>query len=129
MHADRYARLTLTTAAVCLGIAFFLSELVTAPLWAVAMDLAPRHPATSSGIMNTGLAVAAAISAPVVGWLVDHTGTWHVVFALSMGMLLLGPVLAWFIRPDRPYMGDDDADGGKRAPEFVPPLATRVGHA
>jgi MFS family permease len=99
---------TLTVAAVCLGCAFFLSELVTAPLWAVAMDLAPRHSATSSGIMNTGLAIAATVSAPIVGWIIDNTGSWTSVFALSMGMLLLGPILAWFIRPDRPYLGEGD---------------------
>jgi MFS family permease len=118
---------TLVASAACLGTAFFLSELVTAPLWAVAMDLAPRHPATSSGVMNTGLATAAAISAPVVGWLVDYTGAWQVVFALSMAMLLLGPVIAWFIRPDRPYMGDDDPAAGRREPE-VAPVAPQIGH-
>jgi MFS family permease len=107
---------TLTVAALCLGSAFFLSELVTAPLWAVAMDLAPRHPATSSGIMNTGLAIAAAISAPIVGWIVDRTGSWQAVFSLSMSMLMLGPILAWFIRPDRPYMGEA-AEGEARAGE------------
>lgn len=101
---------SLTVAAVCLGIALFLSELVTAPLWAVAMDLAPRHPATSSGIMNTGLAIAAAVSAPIVGWLVDKTGSWQTVFVLSMVMLALGPVFAWFIRPDRAYLGEDESD-------------------
>jgi MFS family permease len=97
---------SLTVAAICLGIAFFLSELVTAPLWAVAMDLAPHHPATSSGIMNTGLATAGAVSAPIVGWLVDHTGSWTPVFMVSMLMLLLGPAIAWFIRPDKPYLGE-----------------------
>jgi MFS family permease len=97
----------LTTAAVCLGIAFFLSELVTAPLWAVAMDLAPRHAATSSGIMNTGLAIAATVSAPIVGWLIDTTGSWQYVFALSMTMLVLGPIGACLIRPDRPYLGEE----------------------
>ena len=97
---------TLTTAAICLGSAFFLSELVTAPLWAVAMDLAPRHAATSSGIMNTGLAIAATVSAPIVGWVIDHTGSWQLVFAMSMTMLVLGPIAAWMIRPDRPYLGE-----------------------
>lgn len=102
---------TLTVAAVCLGCAFFLSELVTAPLWAVAMDLAPNHAATSSGIMNTGLAIAATVSAPIVGFIIDRTGSWQLVFAMSMSMLILGPIIAWFIRPDRPYMGEGPAPG------------------
>jgi MFS family permease len=115
---------TLTVAAWCLGAAFFLSELVTAPLWAVAMDLAPLHPATSSGIMNTGLAIAAAVSAPIVGWLVDRTGSWQIVFSLSMTMLLLGPILAWFIRPDRPYMGEDDGDRARVSLDTPSPEGT-----
>ena len=108
---------TLTTAAVCLGAAFFLSELVTAPLWAVAMDLAPRHAATSSGIMNTGLAIAATVSAPIVGWVIDHTGSWQLVFAMSMSMLVLGPIAAWLIRPDRPYLGEGPGPGASRRPD------------
>jgi MFS family permease len=101
---------SLNLAAVCLGAAMFLSELVTAPLWAVAMDLAPRHSATSSGVMNTGLAIAATVSAPTVGWIVDNTGSWQAVFGLAIAMLLLGPILAWFIRPDRPYLGEGAAE-------------------
>jgi MFS family permease len=107
---------TLRTAALCLGAAFFLSELVTAPLWAVAMDLAPRHAATSSGIMNTGLAIAATVSAPTVGWIIDHTGSWQLVFALSMSMLVLGPIAAWLIRPDRPYLGEGPGPGASARP-------------
>lgn len=109
---------TLTTAAICLGCAFFLSELVTAPLWAVAMDLAPRHAATSSGIMNTGLAIAATVSAPIVGWVIDRTGSWQLVFAMSMSMLVLGPIAAWLIRPDRPYLGEEpEPDDSRRTDE------------
>lgn len=114
---------TLTTAALCLGVAFFLSELVTAPLWAVAMDLAPRHAATSSGIKNTGLAIAATVSAPIVGWLIDSTGSWQYVFALSMSMLVLGPVGACLIRPDHPYMGEDPLPDSKQP---VPPVPSAI---
>jgi MFS family permease len=98
-----------TLAAFSLAAALFLSELVTAPLWAVAMDLAPNHAATSSSIMNTGLGIAASVSPPLVGWLVDTTHSWQPVFALSMFFLLLGPIAARWIRPDRPYLGEPDA--------------------
>jgi MFS family permease len=112
---------SVTVAALCLTMALFLSELVTAPLWAVAMDLAPRHAATSSGIMNTGLGVAASVSPPVIGWIVDVTGSWHGAFALSMVMLAIGPFLAVFIRPDRPYLGEPVVAG--TPPGSLPPLA------
>jgi MFS family permease len=98
-----------TLAAFSLAAALFLSELVTAPLWAVAMDLAPNHAATSSSIMNTGLGIAASVSPPLVGWLVDTTHSWQPVFALSMFFLVLGPIAAHWIRPDRPYLGEPDA--------------------
>ncbi|MFT4064063.1 MFS transporter [Paraburkholderia sp.] len=95
-----------TLAALSLAAALFLSELVTAPPWAVAMDLAPNHSATSSSIMNTGLGIAASVSPPLVGWLVDSTHSWQPVFALSMFFLGLGPIAAHWIRPDRPYLGE-----------------------
>jgi sugar phosphate permease len=98
-----------TLAAFSLAAALFLSELVTAPLWAVAMDLAPNHAATSSSIMNTGLGVAASVSPPLVGWLVDTTHSWQPVFALSMFFLVLGPIAAHWIRPDHPYLGEPEA--------------------
>jgi MFS family permease len=102
---------TPTLAALSLAAALFLSELVTAPLWAVAMDLAPNHAATSSGIMNTGLGLAASVSPPLVGWMVDRSGSWESVFALSMFFLVLGPIAARWIRPDRPYLGEpEEAD-------------------
>ncbi|WP_233835285.1 MFS transporter [Paraburkholderia sp. ZP32-5] len=97
-----------TMAALSLAAALFLSELVTAPLWAVAMDLAPNHAATSSSIMNTGLGIAASVSPPLVGWLVDTTHSWQPVFGLSMVFLVLGPIAANWIRPDRPYLGEPE---------------------
>jgi MFS family permease len=99
-----------TMAALSLAAALFLSELVTAPLWAVAMDLAPNHAATSSSIMNTGLGIAASVSPPLVGWLVDALHTWQPVFALSICFLVLGPIAAHWIRPDRPYLGEPLTD-------------------
>jgi MFS family permease len=100
-------------AALSLAAALFFSEMVTAPLWAVAMDLAPNHAATSSSIMNTGLGIAASVSPPIVGWLVDTTHSWQPVFALTICCLLLGPIAANWIRPDRPYQGEprDDRQG------------------
>lgn len=104
----------LATAAICLAAALFLSELVTAPLWAVSMDLAPNHAGLSSAIMNTGLGVAASISPLVVGLLVDWSGTWQTAFALSMAVMSLGPVAAMLIRPDRPYLGEGVAADHQR---------------
>jgi hypothetical protein len=41
---------------------FFFNEMTIGPMWAVPMDIAPKHAGTASGIMNTGSALAAIIS-------------------------------------------------------------------
>lgn len=95
-----------TAAAACLAAMLCLSELVTAPLWALAMDLAPFHAGTAGGVMNTGLGIAAAVSPPIVGMMLDAGLSWHVVFGVSMFFLVLGPIAASLVRPDEPYMGE-----------------------
>jgi len=87
--------------AVCLSGAFFCLELTIGPIWSVPMDVAPKFSGTASGIMNTGSAVAGFASPMIFGWLVDVTGNWHVPFAGSIALLLLGAILAFWMHPDR----------------------------
>ena len=68
--------------------------------------------------MNTGLGIAASVSPRLVGWMVDTTHSWRPVFALSMFFLVLGPIAAHWIRPDRPYLGEPETKG-KEAADFV----------
>jgi len=88
--------------AICLSGAFFCLELTIGPIWSVPMDVAPKFSGTASGIMNTGSAVAGFASPVIFGWLVDVTGNWHVPFAGSIVLLLLGAVLAFWMQPDKP---------------------------
>jgi MFS family permease len=113
-------------AGFCLACALFLSELVTAPLWAVAMDLAPNHAGTSSGVMNTGLGIAASVSPVLVGWLVDRYASWTPVFGLTMFFLVLGPLAAILIRPDRPYLGGPGANLSRGKHSALSTLSERV---
>jgi sugar phosphate permease len=92
----------LTVIALCLSGAFFCLEMTIGPIWAVPMDIAPRFSGTASGLMNTGSAVAAIVSPQIFGWLVDLTGDWHLPFAGSIALLLLGAVLAFWMHPERP---------------------------
>lgn len=91
----------LVVIATCLSGAFFCLELTIGPIWSVPMDVAPKYSGTASGIMNTGSAVAAFASPTIFGWLVDITGDWHLPFAGSIGLLLLGAVLAFWMHPER----------------------------
>ena len=92
----------LTIVALCLSAAFFCNELVVAPIWAVPMDIAPRFAGSASGVMNFGFGIAGIISPFVFGYAIDLTGSWTVPFLGSIGLLLIGSVLALRLRPDRP---------------------------
>jgi MFS family permease len=93
----------LTTVALCLSAACFFSELVVAPIWSVPMDIAPHYAGSASGMMNFGFGIAGILSPVVFGGLLDLTGSWTIPFYGSIGLLLLGAGLAFFMRPDRPF--------------------------
>jgi MFS family permease len=86
--------------AACLSAAFFCLELTIGPIWSVPMDIAPKHAGTASGIMNTGSAVAAIFSPIVFGYIIEWTGNWNLPFAGSIGLLLVGAILAFWMRPE-----------------------------
>jgi MFS family permease len=89
--------------AASLSLAFFFAELIVGPIWAVPMDIAPRYSGTASGLMNVGFGIAGIISPVVFGALIDWTGRWDVPFIASIGLLPIGAVLAFFMRPDRAF--------------------------
>ena len=99
----------LTIAALSLSLAFFFAELIVGPIWAVPMDIAPRYAGTASGMMNFGFGVASILMPWFFGRMIDITGTWTVPFAVSIGLLVLGAVLAFYLRPDKPFIDDDVA--------------------
>ncbi len=91
-------------AALSLGGAFFFAELTIGPMWAIPMDIAPEHSGTASGLMNSGSALAAIVSPVVFGAIIDATGNWSLPFYGTMGLLLVGVVAAFAMRPDRPLL-------------------------
>jgi MFS family permease len=100
------ATVDVTTLALCLSGGFFFLELVIGPIWAVPMDIAPQHSGTASGLMNTGSALAAIVSPPVFGKIVDATGDWHLPFVGSIVLLVIGTGLAFTMRPDRKFVDE-----------------------
>ncbi|WP_158903029.1 MFS transporter [Burkholderia sp. L27(2015)] len=93
--------ISIPMAAVCLSLGFFFNEMTIGPMWAVPMDIAPKHAGTASGIMNSGSALAAIISPVVGGWLIDRTGNWNLPFVVSMALMAAGIALSFTMRPDR----------------------------
>ena len=106
----------LTLVALLLSSGFFFAELVIGPIWSVPMDIAPKYSGTAAGLMNTGSAVAAIISPIVFGMIVDMTGSWTLPFVGSIGLCLLGAVLAFTMHPERPFEEEP----------VVPPLGRAV---
>ena len=102
----------LTWAAVCLSGAFFFSEFTIGPMWAIPMDIAPRFSGSASGLMNTGSALAAIISPVIGGYLIDKTGNWELPFLGSIVLLLLGSVLAFWMKPQEELEASSSSVGG-----------------
>jgi MFS family permease len=90
--------------AIGLSLACFFAELIVGPIWSAPMDIAPRRAGTASGMMNLGFGIAGIISQPCFGYLIDLTGSWVWSFAVSMGLLLLGAGLAFFMRAGEPFV-------------------------
>jgi len=53
--------------------------------------------------MNTGSALAAILSPVAFGYVADLTGDWHLPFIGSLGLLLIGAMLAPLMHPERPF--------------------------
>ena len=90
----------LTLVALCLSGAFFCAEFTVGPFWAIPMDIAPRFSGFASGFMNSGSALAAIVSPVVGGYIVDKTGNWELTFVGSIGLLLVGSILALWMKPE-----------------------------
>ncbi len=96
----------LDTIALLVSAGFFFLELIVGPIWSIPMDIAPQYVGTATGLMNIGSATAAIVSPLAFGYIVDLTGNWVLPFAGSIGMLLVGMVLCFTMRPDRPFMAE-----------------------
>lgn len=88
-----------TGAAVCLSVAFFFSEFTIGPMWAIPMDIAPQFAGSASGLMNTGSALAAIVSPLVFGYVIDKTNNWELPFLGSIGLLFVGSLAAFWMKP------------------------------
>ena len=76
------------------------------------MDIAPKYSGTASGLMNTGSAAAAILSPLAFGYVADITGNWRLPFIGSLGLLLLGALLAPRMHPELAFEDElADAQG------------------
>jgi MFS family permease len=87
------------------------------PIWAVPMDITPKHVGIASGLVNAGSAIAGIFSPIVFGFIVDRTGSWTLPFGGSLGLLAVGIVMTFFMRPDIELDPANDADSSLRDAE------------
>ena len=95
----------LTIVALCLSGAFFFAEFTIGPFWAMPMDIAPRYSGSASGLMNIGSALAAAVSPLVAGYVIQKTNNWNLPFLGSIGLLLFGAIIAYWMKPNEKLAG------------------------
>jgi sugar phosphate permease len=95
----------LTWAAICLSLAFFFSEFTIGPMWVIPMDIAPKFAGSASGLMNVGSPLAAILSPLVFGYVIDTTGNYELPFLGSIGLLFLGSILAFWMKPNEQFCG------------------------
>lgn len=88
--------------ACCLAASLFFLEMTEGPVWAVPMDVAPRYCGVAGAFLSTAAGIAAVTSPAAFGLVTDLTGSYLPPFFISLGFLLLGVVLAFFMRPDIP---------------------------
>ena len=107
--------------AVLLSAAFFFAEFTVGPMWAIPMDIAPRYSGFASGFMNSGSALAAIVSPLVGGYIVDRTGNWELTFVAGIGLLILGAILAFWMKPEQEF--------SEAVTEAAVPVGGDLGHA
>lgn len=101
--------ISVPVAALSLSAGFFFNEMTIGPMWAVPMDIAPKHAGTAAGIMNMGSAGAAIVSPVIGGMIIDRTGNWSLPFVVLMAVMLIGTVLTFVMRPERALEIEPDA--------------------
>jgi len=90
-------------AVICLSLGFFFAEFTIGPMWAIPMDIAPQFSGSASGLMNIGSPLAAIVSPVVFGYVIDKTGNWTLPFLGSISILLVGSIVAFWMRPEKGF--------------------------
>jgi MFS family permease len=94
---------SVSAAAICLSLGFFFAEFTIGPMWAIPMDIAPQFSGSASGLMNIGSPLAAIVSPLVFGYVIDRTGNWNLPFLGSVSILLIGSIVAFWMRPEKGF--------------------------
>jgi sugar phosphate permease len=90
-----------TLVALSLAAALFFLELSCGPVFAIPIDVAPAYAGVATGFISTAAGLAAVISPITFGYIIDTTGSYTLPFLASIGILLIGIVFSFWMRPDK----------------------------
>jgi sugar phosphate permease len=90
-----------TLVALSLAAALFFLELSCGPVFAIPIDVAPAYAGVATGFISTAAGLAAVVSPITFGYIIDRTGSYTLPFLASIGILLLGIVMSFWMRPDK----------------------------
>ena len=102
---------------VFLAAAMFFNEMNIGPMWAIPMDVAYDRSGTASGIMSGNGFTAAIVSPVIAGFVADRLHSWNLTFVLSIGVMIFGVVLSFFMKPDVPFSNDATQTGDEPGQE------------
>ena len=83
------------------NLGFFFAEFTIGPMWAIPMDIAPQFSGSASGLRNIGSPLDAIVVPAVFGNVIDKTGNWTLPFLGSISILLVGSIVAFWMRPEK----------------------------
>lgn len=96
---------TVPTALLSVILAGVMSGLPFAPIFNYARESVPGSPGVAMGLVNTAGALAVMAFPPVIGRLVDASGTFASSFLLLAGVTLLSGVVSLALAPGAPAAG------------------------
>jgi ACS family hexuronate transporter-like MFS transporter len=89
-----------TLAVICMGLGVFAIQVKSASLFAVPGDVFPsRQVATVWGMSGAAGSVAAALSQPLIGLIVDRTGSYELVFVLVSSLHVVSALCVTLLVP------------------------------
>ncbi len=82
-----------------ISMASFFGDMTMGSCWAVCLDVGHEFAGTVSGCMNAWGNLGGALSPFVIGFLVQHFGSWNLPIVVSSGIFFLGALLWLRIDP------------------------------
>jgi len=89
-------------AVVAIALVSFFNDVTLPGAWTACMDVGGRYCGTVSGTMNMMGNLGGFVSPIVIGYVVKHTGNWHLTFYITAAVYVAGAVFWLLMDPVTP---------------------------